>query len=125
MPYDILWFNTKLARARILSEHTIGLLKGGFYWLNGINAKITKDSKSMVRVLTCIDCCIIFHNLLITPCRTEVEKTWIDEEEFLDIDDYARVPYATDRLDSRLNECGRNDERRRRLQLYFESKEYA
>ena len=96
MPYNRLRFNTKLARARIISEHAIGILKGRFPWLNGINMKMTGYSKSMVRVLTYIDCCIILHNLLITPCNTNEENKWIDEEEFSDIDDNDRVPSAKD-----------------------------
>ena len=125
MPIENERFNTKLARLRILSEHTIGILKGRFPWLNGINMRITEDRKSMVRILKYIDCCIILHNLLIAPCRTRTEKKWIDEEEFSDIDDPSRAPSAKDRLKYSVNESGKKDERRRRLQSYFESKEYA
>ena len=58
-------FNTKLATARISAEHTIGILKGRFFWLKHIRMKISKDKSIMLRILKYIDCCVIFHNLLI------------------------------------------------------------
>ena len=123
MPYDKECFNTKLARCRILAEHTIGILKGRFPWLKQIHMKITEDKKCLTRILKFVDCCIILHNLLLSTTTSEEEKRWIDEEDFSDIDDSTSAPTAMDILTRPLRGI-RNDERRTRLKSYFETKEY-
>ena len=125
MPTHKKRFNTRLATARIGAEHTIGILKGRFRWLKGINLKITEDKKSMLRILKFIDCCIIMHNLLIADHITDVEQSWIDEEDFSDIDDSNRVPGPYDMLERPLRPGCMKDERRSRLKAYFEFKEYV
>lgn len=80
----------------------------------------------MIRILKYIDCCVILHNLLISLDRGEVgDKTWIDSDDTSDIDGASRAPRLTDNINRPMppNCCG--DERRRRLQTYFELKEYC
>ena len=123
MPYDKERFSTKLARCRILAEHTIGILKGKFPWLKQIHMKIIEDKKHLTRILTFVDCCIILHNLLLSTETSEEEKRCIDEENFYGIDDSTRAPTAMDILTRPLHGI-RNNEIRTRLKSYFETKEY-
>ena len=119
-------FNTKLARARILAEHTIGILKGRFPWLKTINMIVTEEKKSMVRILKYIDCCVIIHNLLIESNEHNPDQEeWIDAEDVSDVDDENRIPTQNDLLYRPIPRGRRNDERRSRLQTYFENKEYV
>ena len=57
-------FNTIISRPRVLSEHTIGILKARFCTLREIRLKITEDPESMKKVLNYVRVCIIIHNLL-------------------------------------------------------------
>ena len=122
MPYDKERFSTKLARCRILAEHTIGILKGRFPWLKQIHMRITEDKKHLTRILKFVDCCIILHNLLLSTTTSEEERR-IDKEDFSDIDDSTRAPTDMDTLTRPLRGI-RNDKRRTRLKSYFETKEY-
>ena len=47
--------NTRLASARIFSEHTIGILKGRFPWLKCIKKIVSDDNMTMLRILKYID----------------------------------------------------------------------
>jgi hypothetical protein len=73
-------FNTLLAKPRIISEHTIGMLKGRFQILKSIPMKITNARKSVKRILRVIDCCIILHNLLIDNGDDQIPLDWLDKE---------------------------------------------
>ena len=42
-------FNTLLSKPRVISEHTIDILKGRFPWLHHIHMKITKKKKACER----------------------------------------------------------------------------
>ena len=120
-------FNTKLARPRVRSEHTIGVLKGRFPFLKKICFNITDDPESMMRILRYIDCCVILHNLLI-PEEKEINETpeWYEDDgNTSDADDASRVPTGVDQLDRLIPIGSRKDERRRRLQTYFEYNEYC
>ena len=125
MPRDKEKFNTRLAKARITAEHTIGMLKGRFQWLKDVNMRVTRDRKSMLRILKYIDCCIILHNLMIEGDKSSAHTTWINADDFSDIDDEGRAPSAYDRLYRPLRPGCTKDERRQRLKAYFEFKEYA
>ena len=87
MPKDKYNFNTRLDSALISAEYKIGILKGRFRWLKGIYLRICEDKESMLCILEFIDCCIIMHNLLIQEHITEEAQSWINEEDFSDIDD--------------------------------------
>ena len=90
-----------------------------------IGMKVTKDKKSMVRILKYIDCCIILHNLLVENVLTIDESQWINQDDASDIDDPMRAPTALDRLHTHIMHGSLKDERRSRLKHYFEGKEYA
>ena len=79
----------------------------------------------MVRILKYIDCCVILHNLLIKlGGDSEMDFFWNDDEDISDVDDCDRVPTATDMLYRPVPQGSSKDERRKRLQRYFEYKEY-
>ena len=60
------------------------------------------------------------HNLLIADHITDVERSWINEEDFSDIDDSNRVPGPYDMLERPLRPGCMKDDRRSRLKAYFE-----
>ena len=58
------FFNDKIAKARVVSEHCIGIMKNRFPCLKCIN--ITVDGKTGVkRIMRLFTACAILHNLLI------------------------------------------------------------
>ena len=120
-------FNTKLASARIIAEHTIGLLKGRFQWLKNIRHMVTDDKQSMLFILKLIDCCMIIHNLMIPDDETLTDDLdWYDDDgDVSDVDEESRAPTEFDRLNRPIPQGCRKDERRRRLQTYLEYKEYC
>ena len=67
-------FNTILAKARIISEHTIGILKGRFQCLKGLRVVISKK-KDMRRIIDIIQTCSVLHNLLLLD---EIPTEWIE-----------------------------------------------
>ena len=86
------YFNTALGRARVLSEHCIGILKGRFPWLKCIPCKLTENVESLRRILEYIDCCVILHNLLVQR-NDHVDADFWDpsyNDEFSDPDAAAR-----------------------------------
>lgn len=83
-------FNTELSRPRVISEHTIGILKGRFPWLRHIRMKITKDPTSIPNILMVIDSCIVLHNLLIES-SDPVQDDWLEIER-LDQEGMEEVP---------------------------------
>jgi hypothetical protein len=64
LPDDQALFNTFLAKARIIIEHCIGLLKTRFRCLRGLRM-IINDERSMKKVIDRIMACIILHDLLV------------------------------------------------------------
>ncbi|OWZ17973.1 hypothetical protein PHMEG_0008002 [Phytophthora megakarya] len=62
---DNSYFDTRLAKVRIKSEHCIGLLKMRFQCLREIRVKLGKKRKHMRRLIRFGMCACIFHNLLI------------------------------------------------------------
>jgi hypothetical protein len=69
------YFNTKLAKARIKSEHCIGLLKTRFQWLKGIRSML-KKRRHLRKIIRYVTCACILHNLLIAE---PVPEEWEDE----------------------------------------------
>jgi hypothetical protein len=64
-------FNTQVvAKARISSEHTIGMLKSRFPLLRSICLPVTQDKESMHIVLQLISATIVLHNMLIDMNNT-------------------------------------------------------
>lgn len=102
-------FNTAISRPRVVSEHTIGILKGRFPWLRHIRMKITNDPLSIPKILMVIDSCVILHNLLI-KANAPIEDEWLDIERLdrLGLED---VP----EINAPIGEGALNDTRRTRL----------
>ena len=79
----------------------------------------------MLRILKYIDCCVILHNLLIDlGTDGDLENRWTDEEDILDVDDCTRAPSSYEMLYRPVVKGSMKDERHKRLQRYFEFKEY-
>lgn len=78
-------FNHAMSKPRVISEHTIGILKGRFPWLRSIRMIITEDRNSLRRILQYIDTCIILHNLL-TKQHEPTLQEWIDDDDASAID---------------------------------------
>ena len=91
-------FNIHLSRARVISEHTIGLLKGRFPWLRSIRKTVAEDRKTLKDILLCLDACVILHNFLLEIKMEEYEDDWLDDDENSVIDDLQRCPSETDEL---------------------------
>jgi hypothetical protein len=92
-------FNDAMKPLRVISEHTIGILKGRrFPWLRSIWCRINDDKRSLKRILEfCkyIDCTIILHNLLMER-KDEIPDEWLDLDDFSDIDDEGHAPGGDD-----------------------------
>jgi DDE superfamily endonuclease len=123
IPNSYAQFNYKLAKVRIVSEHCIGILKGRFPWLR--NIRMNKDDKKYLkRILDQIEATIVAHNTLV-EIGEEERKEWIDEDDFSDLDDAERAPYAPgDILNQGVPDGAPKDERRTRLMHYFEEHHY-
>ncbi len=135
-------FNRKLARLRIISEHTIGVLKARFPWLRNIRHKLKEDGKTFLKMLLYIDACVILHNLFLN-LEPETAITddminhddvdeWIDENELSDDDDDSneteRINYAYPSKDDEVNQPvpsgSKHSHRRTVLLNYFREVDY-
>lgn len=103
-------FNYHLGKLRVSSEHTIGLLKGRFPWLRSIPMKITDDRRSLRKILTYIDCCVVLHNILI-DLKDEAPEEWVEQEDDDDTTMDGLIDHTVVGQDK--------DERRQRLLEYF------
>ena len=77
-------FNTHLARLRITSEHTIGMMKARFPWLRCIPMIITDDPSSVRNILKYIDVVVILHNLLLDLEDEALPDEWYQGWEVVD-----------------------------------------
>jgi len=78
------YFNNKLAKIRIKSEHCIGLLKAWFQCLQGFR-RVIQNKQDLDAILRPAMCACILHNLLIDQ---PVLPDWFDKTtEELDQDD--------------------------------------
>jgi hypothetical protein len=109
-------FNKRLSKARVHSEHCIGMLKGRFPFLRQIRMRINEATKkeNMRKILKMIDVTIILHNFLLLE-QDDVLEAWMnegdvedDEDETADMDD------GTPILDGNVP----SDLRRRQVQAY-------
>jgi hypothetical protein len=111
------FFNTRLAKVRIISEHCIGILKGRFPWLRSIRLFINEDQASIRRILQLLDATVILHNMLIEFGEEENEE-WIDYDDFSDI--AMQSPYEDgDELNRAVPLWAPKDTRRNQLLHYF------
>jgi hypothetical protein len=88
-------FNDSKKGLRVISEHTIGILKGRFPWLRSIRCRIDANEKSLKRILEYIDCTMILHNLLMVR-KDEIPVEWMDLDDFSNVDDAGRAPGGDD-----------------------------
>lgn len=114
-------FNTCMSRARVISEHTIGLLKGRFPWLRSIRKVITEDPDTLHDILGLIDACVILHNFLIKRGLQEKEEELYQEDDVTIIDDANRLPQK-DELMIRVPTGSPGDHRRTQLLFYLKEK---
>ena len=117
-------FNEKLAQLRVISEHTIGILKGRFPWLRSIRLKIKEDEQTIRNILKMLKATVVLHNMLI-EFGEETQEEWILDDDASDIDDAERAPYEEgDALNTAIPGGAAKDERRTRLMYYFEEYHY-
>jgi mannose-6-phosphate isomerase class I len=120
IPHDHKVFNDAFSKPRVISGHTIGMLKGCFRWLQQIRKIITEKKKSLKQIIEYIEAAIILHNLCVKQ-KDEVPEDWIDKSDFSDIDDDERAPSLSD--DDELNIAvpaqAPSDERRRQLTVFI------
>ena len=114
-------FNTCMSRARVISEHTIGLLKGRFPWLRSIRKVITDDTETLQNILGLIDSCVILHNFLVQRGLEAEEEALYEDDNITVIDDYERLPEG-DELMQRVPTNAPGDHRRRQLLFYLKEK---
>lgn len=89
-----------MSKLRIISEHTIGMLKGRFQWLKSILSLLIEGEETTIVIVKYMECCMILHNLLGTSLD-EFPEEWLvhgmeqredvanDEPDF---DDQENVP---------------------------------
>jgi len=95
------YFNTKLAKIRIKSEHCIGLLKAWFQRLRGFQRVICNKS-DLDAILQLTLCACALHNLLI---EHPVPPDWFDDEmENLDKDNELNQSVENSSSDTRRNQ---------------------
>ena len=114
LPREQELFNDALSKPRVVSEHTIGILKGRFPWLRQIRNVVTDDPKHMKKILDYILAASILHNLLL-DCS--IPEEWMDTDDMSAIDDPDRS--ANDELDVAVPLGSANDLRRQQLMHYF------
>jgi hypothetical protein len=84
-------FNTKLAKPRVSSEHTIGILKGRFPFLRSIRMRLT-GKKSFRKILRYITVCVILHNFLVDRREDEIDDVGDDDLSDIDADNELNRP---------------------------------
>jgi hypothetical protein len=71
------FFNTRLAGARVKSEHCIGILKNRFPCLKSMN--IVVDSKESIKeIMDIFKCCCILHNVFLNN-HNDIPSEWYDD----------------------------------------------
>jgi len=121
MPYEHEQFNCAMKGLRVISEHTIGILKGRFPMLCSIRMKIKGNGKkSIKRICEYVEGAIILHNLL-TKRNDEVPVDWVFSDDNSDMFDPERGMSADEvaQLQSPVPAGAAPDERRRQLTSYF------
>lgn len=119
---DYAAFNKCLSRARVVSEHTIGLLKGRFPWLRSIRKVIKDDECTLAEILSFMDACVILHNFLLHRGLSNIENSWQDDRDDLtDVDDVDRLPPG-DELNRAVPDGSPGDFRRTQLLYYLQER---
>jgi hypothetical protein len=83
-----------------------------------------QGKKSLKKILHLFQATVVVHNILI-ELGEEEKAEWIDYDDFSDLDDAERAPYAEgDALNEAIPMAAPKDERRTRLMHYFEEHYY-
>ena len=112
-------FNSCLSKARVLSEHTIGLLKGRFPWLRSIRKKVSHRSKDLRDILRLIEASIILHNFLVKQGDNDSDAWEEEDGDVSDADDPSRLP-VEDELNQPLPPGADHRTRRQQLNTYVQ-----
>ena len=85
------FFNTKLAKARIKTEHVIGLIKARFPRLKRMRVRVG-CTKSMEKIVKQMILCTILHNMLVDQplpdnALIEYDSSLTSEDDIIDDDD--------------------------------------
>jgi hypothetical protein len=114
MPPTKTGFNTLVAKPRVTSEHTIGILKGRYPFLRSIRLQLTEDKESMAKIQRYVAVAIVLHNLLIGwhDDEWEVEVGGDAESITTELD-------AENELNQPVADGSTNDTRRKQLFSYF------
>jgi len=89
------FFNSKLAKVRVRTEHCIGLIKARFQFFKGVRI-IIRGKKDMRRILRLFQCACVLHNLLLDdPVDPELQSAIEMEEASEEIDVVTDTPADT------------------------------
>ena len=91
------YFNTKLAKVRIKSEHCIGLVKARFQRVRELR-RVIGSKRDLAVLLQMIMCACILHNLLIDHVFPE---EWLEEQAETEDDDEVLEQNVTERANRR------------------------
>jgi len=103
-------FNGMLSKARVTSEHTIGMLKNRFPCLRSIRLQLKPGAKHLKIIINHIRVCIVLHNLLIG--YDDVEDVDNNDDDLSDID-------ADNEMNQSLPVTAPTDSRRTQLKNYM------
>ncbi|EEY65939.1 uncharacterized protein PITG_03470 [Phytophthora infestans T30-4] len=106
------YFNNQLAKARIKSEHCIGLLKMRFQYLREVRVELGKKRKHMRRLIRYVKCACIIHNLLVAQPVPEEWRAELDSYITGELDE-------DDELNAPVPAGASGDERRNQLLAYM------
>ena len=84
-------FNMCLFRACVILEHTIGLLKEQFPWLQSICKVIIDDGHSFTNNLQFLDVSIPIHNFLAKKGMEDANSDWIEEGDASVVDNFSQL----------------------------------
>jgi len=91
------YFNTKLAKVRIKSEHCIGLVKARFQRVRELR-RVIGSKRDLAALLQMIMCACILHNLLIDHV---IPEEWLEEQAETEDDDEELEQHDTERANRR------------------------
>ncbi|KAG1699902.1 hypothetical protein DVH05_012341 [Phytophthora capsici] len=84
-----------VAHARVVNEHTIGVLKGRFSSLRELRIQI-REKEDMKKILFWVNECVVLHNILLS-----LNDEWSSEEDSTDTVDDAEEDSDSDSDDDR------------------------
>jgi hypothetical protein len=104
------YFNKQLARPRVKTEHSIGLIKARFQYFKSIRV-VLKTKVNMRKITRLFMCACIIHNLLIAE---PIPAEWENEIKTL-IRENRRRFTPNDELNLPISQNAKGDERRKQL----------